>query len=174
MPRKFVAIANKQEFPFQLEEEGPDRVRVVFAGKEWVLDVHRAGPHHYSVLHDGQSFDLRFFHEAAQSHAYLHGECLTFKLEDERGRARLRSEEKAAVTGGKKEGPAQICAMMPGKIAGLKVKKGDEVVEGAGVVILEAMKMENELTSPKSGKVTEVRVVEGQSVEGGAVLVVVE
>ena len=63
---------------------------------------------------------------------------------------------------------------MPGKIVKVLVKPGDAVEARQGVVIVEAMKMENELRSPKAGTVSEVRVAEGASVEAGAILVIVE
>jgi len=71
------------------------------------------------------------------------------------------------------EGPQRIDAPMPGKVVRVMVKVGDEVTEGQGLVVVEAMKMENELKSPKAGKVTEVHGVEGQAVESGAKLVIV-
>jgi biotin carboxyl carrier protein len=63
---------------------------------------------------------------------------------------------------------------MPGKIVKVLVKPGDSVDARQGLVIVEAMKMENELRSQKAGTVSEVRVKEGASVEAGTILVVVE
>ena len=63
---------------------------------------------------------------------------------------------------------------MPGKVIKVEVALGDEVSEGQGVVILEAMKMENEIPSPIDGKTTEITVAEGDTVESGAPLFVVE
>ena len=71
-------------------------------------------------------------------------------------------------------GPQRIVAPMPGKIVRVLVKPGDEVKTRQGLVVVEAMKMENELRASREGRVREVAVVEGQSVEAGAVLVVVE
>jgi acetyl/propionyl-CoA carboxylase alpha subunit len=71
------------------------------------------------------------------------------------------------------EGPQRLDAPMPGKVVRVMVKLGDEVAEGQGLVVVEAMKMENELKSPKAGKVTELHAVEGAAVESGAKLVVV-
>ena len=71
------------------------------------------------------------------------------------------------------EGPQRIDAPMPGKVTRVLVKLGDEVEEGQGLVVVEAMKMENELKSPKKGKVTELHAVEGAAVESGAKLAVV-
>jgi biotin carboxyl carrier protein len=63
---------------------------------------------------------------------------------------------------------------MPGKIVKVLVKPGEGVTARQGLVIVEAMKMENELRSPKAGTISEVRVEEGASVEAGAILVIVE
>jgi biotin carboxyl carrier protein len=70
------------------------------------------------------------------------------------------------------EGSA-INAPMPGKVVAVKVRENDLVKAGDVVLILEAMKMENEITSPQDGKVSEVRVSEGDNVDSGDVLVVV-
>ncbi|UCE39700.1 MAG: biotin/lipoyl-binding protein [Thermoplasmata archaeon] len=66
-----------------------------------------------------------------------------------------------------------ILAPMPGKVVAVKVNLGDDVKPGDVVVILEAMKMENEITSNRDGKISEVRVKEGDSVDADDVLVVV-
>jgi biotin carboxyl carrier protein len=63
---------------------------------------------------------------------------------------------------------------MPGKVVKVLAKPGDAVKEGQGVVVIEAMKMENEMKSPKDGTIVEVNVIEGQAVDGGTRLAVVE
>ena len=63
---------------------------------------------------------------------------------------------------------------MPGRIVKVLVKAGDRVVRGQGLVVVEAMKMENELRATRDGTVAAVRVSEGMSVDANAVLVVVE
>jgi biotin carboxyl carrier protein len=68
----------------------------------------------------------------------------------------------------------EVIAPMPGRIVKVLVKAGDRVAGGQGLVVVEAMKMENELRSPREGTVAAVRVSEGMSVEANAVLVVVE
>src|SRR5262245_10591684 len=72
------------------------------------------------------------------------------------------------------EGPQEVRAIMPGRVAALLAREGDEVRAGQGVVVVEAMKMENEMPAPKSGRVTRIGVSPGQTVEAGAVLFVVE
>lgn len=71
-------------------------------------------------------------------------------------------------------GPQRVTAPMPGKIVKLLVKPGDKVQPRQGVVVVEAMKMENELRAPRAGIVAEVRVAEGASVEANTVLVVLK
>jgi biotin carboxyl carrier protein len=63
---------------------------------------------------------------------------------------------------------------MPGKVVKVLVALGDEVKEGQPLVVVEAMKMENEMKSPRDGKVVELHVREGQTVEGNAKLCAVE
>jgi len=71
-------------------------------------------------------------------------------------------------------GTKDVVAPMPGRIVKVLVKAGDRVAGGQGLVVVEAMKMENELRAPRDGTVAAVRVSEGMSVDANAVLVVVE
>ena len=71
-------------------------------------------------------------------------------------------------------GPVRVAAPMPGRVLRVQVSPGDEVAAGQGLVVVEAMKMENELRATRAGRVLEVVVREGQAVETGALLVVLE
>ena len=71
------------------------------------------------------------------------------------------------------EGRQQIVAPMPGKIVRVLVKAGDRVQAAQGLLVVEAMKMQNEIRSPKSGTIERVLVTEGQAVNAGEVLCVV-
>jgi biotin carboxyl carrier protein len=71
-------------------------------------------------------------------------------------------------------GPQRITAPMPGKVVRVLVKPGDNVTARQGLVVVEAMKMENELRAARDGRVRDVAVAEGQSVDAGTVLMVVE
>ena len=71
-------------------------------------------------------------------------------------------------------GLQRVTAPMPGRVLRVLVKPGDQVAHRQGLVVVEAMKMENELTAPKAGVVTEVAITEGTSVEAGRLLVVIE
>ena len=81
-----------------------------------------------------------------------------------------RGRHGAGTTG---DGPQRLLAPMPGKVVRVLVQPGDEVVARQGVIVVEAMKMENELRAGRPGVVREVLVVEGASVEAGTPLVVI-
>ena len=76
--------------------------------------------------------------------------------------------------GGHAAGPQRLTAPMPGKVVRLLVKAGEEVKARQGLVVVEAMKMENELRAARDGRVRDVAVTEGQSVDAGALLLIVE
>jgi biotin carboxyl carrier protein len=71
-------------------------------------------------------------------------------------------------------GEQRVLAPMPGRVLRVLVKVGEDVAERQGLIVVEAMKMENEIGSPKAGRVKEILVAEGQSIEAGRPLVVVE
>jgi len=77
-------------------------------------------------------------------------------------------------TGGHGEGRSVLRSVMPGRVVRILVETGGRVKRGQGILVLEAMKMENEVGSPKDGVVAEVRVAPGQRVETGAPLAVIE
>jgi biotin carboxyl carrier protein len=79
----------------------------------------------------------------------------------------------AAVPARKAHGPARLTAPMPGRVVRVLEAAGAQVAAGQGLVVIEAMKMENELVSPRDGRVLEVAVLEGQAVEAGALLALV-
>lgn len=91
-----------------------------------------------------------------------------------RGGLGRRSRDRSSHGGGKGAGPERVVAPMPGKVTRVLVRPGDEVKARQGLVVVEAMKMENELRAARDGRVREVLVGEGQSVDAGAALVVVE
>ena len=84
------------------------------------------------------------------------------------------AEAVEAVAAARDSGPSRIMAPIPGKVVAIKVKKGDEVEPGQPLVVLEAMKMENELAADQAGKVAAIHVSAGDTVEGGELLVELE
>ncbi len=131
-----------------------------------------------SMLIDGVSYDVDLEHGravkgdelATRLNVKVHDAVLEVEVLDER-RRNLRDLASSAAAGG---GRQEIQAPMPGKVIKYLVKPGDTVSTGQGLVVIEAMKMENEITSPGDGEVQELRVEAGSAVEAGMVLLVVE
>jgi biotin carboxyl carrier protein len=97
----------------------------------------------------------------------VNGRALRMEVFDPRD---LRASGKGAANHGRQE----IAAPMPGKVVRVLVAVGDAVTEGQGVVVVEAMKMQNEMKSPKAGTVVEVKTRADATVAAGEVLVVIE
>src|SRR3954462_7802962 len=156
---------------------GPDRFRVTVDGESTVVDAQRSGEFGLSLLFAEQSHRALRVSLAPGSApgellAYLSGRTVPIVVNGRRtGRA-------AAATGAGAQGEAQgeqkVIAPMPGRVVRVLVELGDAVEARQPVVVVEAMKMENELRSPKAGRVKDVAVSAGASVEAGRVLVIVE
>jgi len=98
----------------------------------------------------------------------IDGQRHTFEVDDPRS---LTGRRGAA---GGASGPRPVKSPMPGRVVRVLVARGDDVAEHQGVVVIEAMKMQNELKSPKAGRVANVTVTAGDTVGSGEVLVVIE
>jgi biotin carboxyl carrier protein len=143
------------------------RYTVSLDGRRLEIDLHEAGRDFLSLLVDGKSYEVGL---EKRPHGYtvvLENDVLAVDLADA-ARGAAATARKAAA------GPIRIAAPMPGKLVRVLVAPGQEVAGGQGLVVVEAMKMENELRAPRSGRVKEVPVREGQAVETGALLVLVE
>lgn len=129
------------------------RYSLIIAGKSYEIFARRLN----KPGEDGQTYEI-----------LIAGQRFEVHVEDEREKA-LAGIAKA----GHETGEAMIRAPMPGLVLGVPVEPGAIVARGQTVVVLEAMKMENDLASPIVGKVKEIRVNKGQTVNQGDVLVVV-
>jgi biotin carboxyl carrier protein len=94
----------------------------------------------------------------------MRGAMFSVEMIDPLAAKRKRRDDEVGATG-------VVKALMPGRVVRVLVSKGDTVAKGAGLLILEAMKMENEIQAPVGGTVDEIFVEPGQTVEGGADLV---
>jgi acetyl/propionyl-CoA carboxylase alpha subunit len=150
------------------------RYRVSWNGQTRVVDARSLGSDALSLVFvEGGAGSYRVRCEEADRPGGLdvHVEGVLVPLSIDDGRARLVGRGGRASTG---PGGWQVTAPMPGKVVRVLVKPGDDVEARQGVIVVEAMKMENELTAPQAGRVAEIRVDEGASVEAGRVLVVIE
>ncbi len=141
---------------FRYEQEGAKPVEGDFSAQR--LD---AGA--YSVLIEGRGYEVI---AGSGSAIRVNGRRLSIEVFDPRGmRARRGS--------GADVGRQNIVSPMPGKVVRLLVKPGDSVAAGQGLIVVEAMKMQNEMKSPKAGRVAEVRTKPDATVAAGEVLVVI-
>ena len=140
------------DIPVDLSAPDATPIRVVTLGSEIyrIVFQKREGRGNYTIWVNGHRFDAEALDE----------------------RTRAIREMSAAVEG--PAGPAPVKAPMPGLIVRVNVKVGDEVQAGQGVVVMEAMKMENELRANGAGRVKSVLVQPGTAVEKGALLVELE
>jgi len=152
-----------------LREIGESQYEVTIGDDSVHVDAVRSGRTLYSVIEDGQQFEAVVDENGAHGFDVLVGGRI-FHLESVDERTRLLAGSAMPVT----SGPQTVLAEMPGKIAKVSVEVGVEVSEGQGIVVVEAMKMENEIPSPIAGIVVEIAVSPGDTVEAGTTLFVVE
>lgn len=129
----------------------------------------RVAPGRYSILLEGRSYEARVTlapgaDTAREFAVRVGGENYRVELHDPRAWQRRSG-------GPGSDGPQDINAPMPGKVIKLLVAQGDEVKEDQGLLVMEAMKMQNELRAPRAGRVEKIYVREGEGVETGAKLV---
>jgi biotin carboxyl carrier protein len=154
---------------FEVRLDGPEPV---IDGRPVSASLSRpAGDGRRYLSLDGDSYDIFAVPCRTPGDWTIHfrGQVLPVEALDERTRAirEMSSEARGA-------GSAPIVAPMPGLVVRVDVEPGDAVVAGQGLVVVEAMKMENELKAPASGTVISVQVKPGETVEKGTILVVVE
>ncbi len=170
-----VGIGEEEPRRYQIRREG-DHVIVRHiddasgndAGTEISIDWRRPRPGIYSLLVDGASYEV--FLEEEPDHLAVHLVKRTFKVKA----ADIRRHRAVTDVGASSDGAVRIVAPIPGRVARVLVEPGDQVARGDGIVVVEAMKMENELRAPRDGVVGSIGVEEGQGVEGGALLATLE
>jgi len=147
-----------------------DRVTASVDGREYDLTLTTPEPDLISLWDDKGSTEF-FVDTDKQSRAkkvYVNGRQFDIDIIDPRNSRIASSAEGSA------DGTAEIKSAMPGKIVRILVETGSEIAKGDGVIVVEAMKMQNELKAPKDGIVREIRAVEGSAVNAGDILVVIE
>src|SRR3989337_3108684 len=160
----YVATIGNREVKITVEEVGVARYMVRGDEKEYLVDAHRVQDSVWSILYGTNSFEVDVQRKGDDYEVLIGGDCHKFTLMNEQLKAMSRAGGKAAA------GKALLTSPMPGKVVKLLVKEGEEVKSDQGVIVVEAMKMENELKSAVAGKVKEIFVKEGEGVEAGAKL----
>jgi len=143
---------------------------VLLDGASTSLDIRRIDANTFSILLNGASHTLVASRASGGYEVLSGGILLKVDVETERERL-LRQYAGTAIAGHHR---LEIHAPMPAMVTRIQVKIGDEVTEGQGLIILEAMKMENELRAQQAGKVKEICVARGKAVEKGQLLLLLE
>lgn len=136
-------------------------------GREIEVDAVLARPDVLSLLMGNKAYEVKCERVASDVHIWVGSRRFAPEVRDPRS---LRSRSHAA----DEQGPRKLTAPMPGKVVRILLAQGAEVEAGAGVVVVEAMKMQNEVKSPKKGTVQKIVVAEGAAVSAGDVLAIVE
>jgi biotin carboxyl carrier protein len=136
--------------------------------------THRVDAFHHdfgtiSLLVDAESYSVQLDERGNGMRVHLRDSVYPIEILDER-RARMRRSPGKLTA----DGRVALTARLPGRVVGVLRGPGEAVREGEGVVVVEAMRMENEVCSPKDGKVVEIAVGVGQVVDGGATLALVD
>ncbi len=165
----YIATLGEQTHKIEVQELEEDHLyRIVIDDSERIVDGRQLSAHMYSLLVDDQSFTIDVTVKEDDYTVSCEGKTFQVTLLDER-RA-LRPGE----GGGSRTGEKEVRAFMPGKVVEVLVAVGDEVEKDQGVLIIEAMKMENEVRTSAAGTVTGIHVAEGQAVESGELLIELE
>jgi biotin carboxyl carrier protein len=165
---KYVTTINDKSFIIEIND---DR-KVVVDGKEYAVDFTSvAGQPVYSLLINGKSFEayVAAAEDQEEWQVLLHGELSSVLVEDEREKRLRQAAGGVAASGGE----FQLKAPMPGLIVAVPVAEGQVVKKGDILVILESMKMQNELKCPRDGTISRVKVKTGEGVEQGQALLTI-
>jgi biotin carboxyl carrier protein len=136
-------------------------------GREVAVDAVLARPDVLSLRIGNQSYEVKCERVGSELHLWVGSERFAVEVRDPRslrGRARIADDH----------GPRKLTAPMPGKVVRVLASEGSPVEAGAGVLVVEAMKMQNEIKSPKKGTVQKILVSEGAAVNAGDVMAIVE
>jgi biotin carboxyl carrier protein len=155
---KYITTIDDRQFTVEIIDDK----HVSVDGKVYEIDFESvAGQPVYSLIVDGRSHESYIYQGDDNWQVLLQGRLYPVKVEDEREK-RLR----AAAGGGVAEtGEFHLRAPMPGLVVTLPVMEGQEVKRGQVILILESMKMQNELKAPRDGVIGRIRVKPGESVE---------
>lgn len=157
---KYLTTINNEQFEIEVGRDG----KLTVNGQPHEVDFLAIGPSRYSIIKDNKSLELVIEDSDEGFEILLGGRRYNGQVLDERALSMANRK------GGVRVNTGEVHSPMPGLIAVIPVAVGDAVTEGQTVIILESMKMQNELKSPRAGVVEQVHIVQGQTVEKGALL----
>jgi len=154
---------------YRLELERADAGwRCRLDGREIQVDAVLARPNVLSVLIEGKAYEIKRERTATDLHLWVGGVRYAAELHDPRS---LRSRKGGT---GNDTGPRKLIAPMPGKVIRILLQEKAGVEPGQGILVMEAMKMQNEIKSPRKGTIQKILATEGANLNAGDVLAIVE
>lgn len=165
---KLKAEIENEDYDIDIVRDGRD-VTATVNGRTYQLDASQPEPNVYLLKNENRIFEIsvsRLSNDNFQVRS--HSNELEITVFDPK-RLRGSNAESSSI-----DGKAEIRTAMPGKLVRIIAPAGTEVQKGDGVVVVEAMKMQNELRSPKDGVIQEIRFEEGATVNSGDILAVIE
>jgi biotin carboxyl carrier protein len=166
--RSRVGDREEEDLLLRLEE---GRIAVEIGDRVYAFDVRETEPDSYLFFLNTNVHECRVTQQPASKDTFdvmVHGRSYEVTIVDPK---RLRSGQNSDRH---HHGVAEIRAQMPGKVVRVQVETGARVEKGAGVVVVEAMKMQNEMKSPRAGVVVSINVKPGDTVNAGDILAVIE
>ena len=160
-------IVNGKAHKLELAQ-GDGRWRCRLDGHEVEVDASLARRDVISMLIGGTAYEVKRERTPTDLHVWVRNERFQVEVRDPRS---FRSRKAAAGVG---EGPQKLVAPMPGKVVRILLGANSEVEAGQGVLVVEAMKMQNELRAPRDGVVRRIEVAPGRTIEVGELLLVLE
>lgn len=175
---RLIARVENQEHVVQIEpvSDQENIYLIKIDNHEYHIDAHTMLSEIVTTIIDGKSYDIDIEQQNISDPldgrlgVRVRGRVVYLEMLEER-RKKMKDAQAVKFS---ESGLVKICSPMPGKVLRVLVSAGDLVSEGQGLAVVEAMKMENELKSPKNAKIKEVFFKPGDSVEGGAQLLTIE
>ena len=167
---KFHAQIGDEHIEVEIKREGTQLTAVV-DGRSYELEASEPEPGVFLFNHNGNIYEATVSQSVAAggpSHVRIGSNEFDVRLIDPK---RLRGSGSDAAHA---DGLVEIKSAMPGKVVRVLLEAGAEVEAGTGIVVVEAMKMQNELKAPKAGTIKEIRVKEGAAVGAGDILATIE
>jgi biotin carboxyl carrier protein len=167
---KLTAELENEKYALDIRRDG-DRVVAELDGRRYELVLREPEAGIYLLIAGGHVYECRVERDASESalvHVHTRDRTYPVTLTDPK---RLRTAQSAAAQA---DGSAQIVAPMPGKVVRVLVEQGAPVEAGQGLLVVEAMKMQNEMKSPRDGRVAELHTSAGATVNAGDLLAVIE
>ncbi|MGD8604578.1 MAG: biotin/lipoyl-binding protein [Anaerolineales bacterium] len=165
---KYIATIDSKQYHIEINDE--DRITIDGQPVDLDFKTMSEGQPIYSLILGGKSYEAMIELTDEGWQVMLRGQLYQIDIEDERQR-RLRMASGGVST---QSGELKLKAPMPGLIVDVPVEEGQEVAKGDNLIILESMKMQNEIKSPREGKIARVNVNAGDSVNQNQVLLILD